>query len=73
MNYYIDNQNHLTFFSIYNSKTYSKHFEGLLMLFFLTFSFRVLIAAVNKATTNLEVHFFNNCFGDDFTDCKQYK
>lgn len=31
---------------------------------------RVLIAAVNKATTNLELHFFNNCFNDDYTDCK---
>lgn len=31
---------------------------------------RVLIAAVNKATTNLELNFFNNCFDDDYTDCK---
>ena len=31
---------------------------------------RVLISAVSKATTNLELHFFNNCFQDGYTDCK---
>lgn len=34
------------------------------------FVHRVLISAVNKATTNLELHFFNNCFGDEYMDCE---
>ena len=25
---------------------------------------------MNKATTNLELHFYNNCFGDEFSDGK---
>ena len=33
---------------------------------------RVLVAAVNKSTTNPELHFFNNCFEDDFSDGKSY-
>ena len=32
---------------------------------------RVLIAAVNKSTTNPELHFFNNCFGDEFSERKR--
>lgn len=30
----------------------------------------MLIAAVNKATTNLKLDFFNNCFGDEYCDSK---
>jgi len=28
---------------------------------------RVLIAAVNKSSINPKLHFFNNCFGDDYS------
>ena len=31
---------------------------------------RVLISAVNKATTKPKLHFFNNCFGDEYMDRK---
>ena len=33
---------------------------------------RVLIAAVNKSTINPELHFFNNCFGNEFSEGKLY-
>ena len=31
---------------------------------------RVLISAVNKKTTNLQLNFFNNCFHDEFSHRK---
>ena len=31
---------------------------------------RVLISAVSKATTKPKLHFFNNCFGDEYMDRK---
>ena len=31
---------------------------------------RVLIAAVNKQTTTPMLHFFNNCFSDEFSERK---
>jgi len=37
---------------------------------FITFTFRVLIPAVRKDFINLKLHFFNNCFGDEFSNGK---
>ena len=34
---------------------------------------RVLVAAVDKSTTNPELHFFNNCFGDGFDERESLK
>lgn len=31
----------------------------------------MFVAAVDKSHTPLKLHWFNNCLGDDLSDCKQ--